>query len=117
VHTGTYGARRVHAELRLGRNIRVGRKRVERLMRRHRLQGVHRRRLRGCTRRDAAAEPAEDPLPGAGRQQERRARGRRPDHAINRAGQASFTHRKRTGTSSCCQHQSTKYVLISVSIH
>jgi putative transposase len=57
---GTYGARRVHAELRLGRNIRVGRKRVERLMRCHRLQGVHRRRLRGCTRRDAAAEPAED---------------------------------------------------------
>ena len=57
---GTYGARRVHAELRLGRNIRVGRKRVERLMRCHRLQGVHRRRLPGCTRRNAAAEPAED---------------------------------------------------------
>jgi hypothetical protein len=57
---GTYGARRVHAELRLGRDIRVGRKRVERLMRCSRLQGVHRRRLRGCTRRDAAAEPAED---------------------------------------------------------
>ena len=57
---GTCGARRVHAELRLGQHIRVGRKRVERLMRCHRLQGVHRRRLRGCTRRDAAAEPAED---------------------------------------------------------
>jgi transposase InsO family protein len=57
---GTYGARRVHAELRLGQNLRVGRKRVERLMRCHRLQGVHRRRLRGCTRRDAAAQPAED---------------------------------------------------------
>src|SRR3954470_4058490 len=42
VHTGsygTYGARRVHAELRLGRDIRVGRKRVERLMRCSRLQG------------------------------------------------------------------------------
>ena len=30
---GTYGARRVHAELRLEHGIRVGRKRVERLMR------------------------------------------------------------------------------------
>jgi putative transposase len=57
---GTYGARRVHAELRLGQKIRVGRKRVERLMRCSRLQGVHRRRLHGCTRRDAAAQPAED---------------------------------------------------------
>jgi putative transposase len=57
---GTYGARRVHAELRLGQNIRIGRKRAERLMRAAGLQGVHRRRLRGCTRRDQAAEPAED---------------------------------------------------------
>jgi putative transposase len=35
IHTeskGTYGARRVHAELRLAHGIRVGRKRVERLM-------------------------------------------------------------------------------------
>ena len=30
---GTYGARRVHAELRLEHGVRVGRKRVERLMR------------------------------------------------------------------------------------
>ena len=30
---GTYGARRIHAELRLEHGIRVGRKRVERLMR------------------------------------------------------------------------------------
>ena len=50
---GTYGAPRVHAELRLGRDIRVGRKRVERLMRAAGLQGVTRRRRRGCTRRDA----------------------------------------------------------------
>ncbi|MDQ1631932.1 MAG: putative transposase [Frankiaceae bacterium] len=65
IHTasfGTYGARRVHAELRLGKNIRIGRKRAERLMRAARLAGVHRRRVRGCTRRNEAAEPGVDPL-------------------------------------------------------
>ena len=40
----TYGAPRVHAELRLGSGIRVGRKRVARLMRQQGLAGVHRRR-------------------------------------------------------------------------
>jgi putative transposase len=43
---GTYGVRRVHAELRLGRGTRVGRKRVERLMRTQQQAGVRRRRLR-----------------------------------------------------------------------
>ena len=57
---GTYGSRRVHAELRLGQDIWVGRKRVERLMRCAGLQGVSRRRLRGCTRRDPTATPAKD---------------------------------------------------------
>jgi putative transposase len=57
---GTYGAPRVHAELQLGLDIRVGRKRVARLMRDARLQGVHRRRLRGLTRRDPQAAPAPD---------------------------------------------------------
>ncbi len=57
---GTYGTPRVHAELRLGEGIRVGRKRVERLMRQHGLQGVYRRRKRGCTRRDPAAIPSDD---------------------------------------------------------
>jgi putative transposase len=57
---GTYGSPRVWAELRLGAGIRVSRKRVERLMRRHSLEGVYRRRKRGCTRRDPQAEPAED---------------------------------------------------------
>jgi putative transposase len=57
---GTYGAPRVHAELRLGLGIRVGRKRVERLMRAEGLQGVTRRRRHGLTKRDAAAIPNDD---------------------------------------------------------
>jgi putative transposase len=40
---GTYGVRRVHAELTLGQGERCCRQRVERLMRLHGLQGVHRR--------------------------------------------------------------------------
>lgn len=43
---GTYGVRRAHAELRLGRGTHVRRKRVERLMRTQQLAGVHRRRFR-----------------------------------------------------------------------
>jgi len=43
---GTYGAPRVHAELRLGEGIQVGRKRVARLMRNAGLEGVYRRRRR-----------------------------------------------------------------------
>jgi transposase InsO family protein len=41
---GTYGVPRVHAELRLGRGVRCGRKRVARLMRAARLCGIYRRR-------------------------------------------------------------------------
>ena len=40
----TYGMPRIHAELRLGRGIRCGRKRVARLMRVLNLQGLYRRR-------------------------------------------------------------------------
>ena len=56
----TYGAPRVHAELRLGPDIHVSRKRVARLMREHGLQGVHRPRRHGSTRRDPTATPAPD---------------------------------------------------------
>ena len=40
---GTYGVPRVHAELRLGRGVRCGRKRVARLMHRAQLHGIYRR--------------------------------------------------------------------------
>lgn len=57
---GTYGHRRVHAEPTMGRQLEVSHGRVERLMCATGLQGVHRRRLRGCTRRYEAATPAAD---------------------------------------------------------
>lgn len=44
----------MHAELRLGKGIHCGRKRVERLMREGRLAGVTRRRLTGLTKRVTA---------------------------------------------------------------
>ena len=50
----TYGVRRVHAELRLGLGLRCGRQRVERLMRLHHIQGLHRRRWRTAAHRDPA---------------------------------------------------------------
>ena len=56
----SYGSPRVHAELRLGEGIRCSRKRVERLMRLAGVQGIYRRRGRGCTRREPAAEPSDD---------------------------------------------------------
>jgi putative transposase len=45
----TYGARRVHAELRLQHGIRVGRKRVERLMRAAGISGLLPRKRRRTT--------------------------------------------------------------------
>ncbi len=56
----SYGSPRVHAELVLGQGHRCSRKRVARLMAQAGIVGIHRRKGLGCTRRDAAAEPAED---------------------------------------------------------
>lgn len=57
---GTYGAPRVHAELRRGHGPRVARKRVERLLRSAGLAGSHLRRRRGLTKQDVKATPAPD---------------------------------------------------------
>jgi putative transposase len=56
---GTYGVPRVHAEL-AAQGIRIGRKRVARLMRGAHLHGVSRRKQFVTTRRDATAQPAPD---------------------------------------------------------
>ncbi|MFC8016443.1 IS3 family transposase [Streptomyces cinereoruber] len=57
----TYGAPRIHAELRrLGR--RINRKRVERVMREHGVTGHTRRKRRGLTRQAKKAVPAADLL-------------------------------------------------------
>jgi putative transposase len=56
---GTYGAPRVHAEL-AAQGFHVGRKRVARLMRAARVQGVSRRKFVVTTTRDRAAQPAPD---------------------------------------------------------
>lgn len=56
---GTYGAPRIHAEL-ADAGIRVGRKRVERLMREVGLAGVSRRRQARTTIRDERVRPAAD---------------------------------------------------------
>jgi len=51
----TYGARRVHADLREAYGVRVARKRVARLMRQGGLEGVQKRRFR-CTTRSGTPE-------------------------------------------------------------
>jgi transposase InsO family protein len=51
---GTYGAPRVHAELRKGQGVRCSKKRVARLMRLATLAGICRGRRYGCTRRNPA---------------------------------------------------------------
>jgi putative transposase len=70
----TYGAPRVHAELREAHGQRVGRKRVARLMREHGLQGVSRRGKR--RRLQPVSGPASPPAPDLVR---RRFRAERPD--------------------------------------
>jgi putative transposase len=56
----TYGAPRIHAELRLGHGINCSRKRVARIMRKCGLQGVHRRKRRRTTIRSVDGAPAPD---------------------------------------------------------
>jgi putative transposase len=57
---GSYGSPRIHAELR-ARGVRVGKKRVERLMRRHGLTGLPKRRRKGKTTvRVPGVRPAPD---------------------------------------------------------
>jgi putative transposase len=56
----TYGSPRVHAELTLGLGLMVNLKRVARLMRHAGIQGLYRRRRRGCTVRDPDAQPSSD---------------------------------------------------------
>ena len=63
IHTrskGTYGAPRIHAELADEEGVRVGRKRVARLMRAASLQGVSRRRCPRTTVRAVGVQPAPD---------------------------------------------------------
>ena len=57
---GTYGAPRIHAELRLAEGIRVGRKRVARLMCQAGVAGLRIRRRHQSTRRDPKATAAPD---------------------------------------------------------
>jgi putative transposase len=56
---GTYGAPRIHAEL-AARGVRVGRKRVARLMRALGLQGISRRKSVVTTQRSDTGRPAPD---------------------------------------------------------
>ena len=56
---GTYGVPRIHAELSAD-GVRVGRKRIYRLMRRAGLQGISRRRRVRTTRRSEDARPVPD---------------------------------------------------------
>ena len=57
---GTYGARRIHAELRLEHGIRVGRKRVERLMAAAGISGLLARKRRSTTVRLEGVRVAAD---------------------------------------------------------
>ena len=57
---GVYGAPRIHAELRLGHGIRVGRKRVERLMREAGLSGLVKRKRGRTTIRVQGVRVADD---------------------------------------------------------
>src|SRR5437763_6785554 len=57
---GTYGVRRIHAELRIEHRVRVGRKRVERLMRKAGISGLVARKRRRTTVRLPGVRVAAD---------------------------------------------------------
>jgi putative transposase len=57
---GVYGARRVHAELRIAEGVRVGKKRVERLMRQAGISGLVRRKRGRTTIRVSGIRVADD---------------------------------------------------------
>ena len=57
---GVYGAPRIHAELRLGHDVRIGRKRVARLMAAAGISGVRPRKRRRTTIRIPGITPATD---------------------------------------------------------
>jgi hypothetical protein len=57
---GVYGARRVHAELRLAEGVRVGRKRVERLMRQAAISGLVAKKRARTTIRVPGVRVADD---------------------------------------------------------
>jgi putative transposase len=59
-HRGVYGAPRIHADLRLAHGVRVGRKRVERLMRQAGLSGLQRRKRGRTTIRVPGVRVADD---------------------------------------------------------
>lgn len=63
IHAGsrrTFGAPRIHDELAEAHHIHCGRKRVARLMRQERIEGVHRRRKHHNIRRRHGVAPAPD---------------------------------------------------------
>jgi putative transposase len=62
VNRGVYGAPRIHAELRLADGVRVGRKRVERLMRAARISGLQPRKKGRTTVRVPGVRVCEDLL-------------------------------------------------------
>ena len=92
VSDGTYGSRRIHAELRLEHGIRVGRKRVERLMRAAGISGVAARKRRRTTVRLPGVRVAPDLVERDFRPTGRTRRGRRTS-PTSRPGKGSCTWR------------------------
>lgn len=96
-HQRAYGSPRVTVELRR-RGRRINRKKVERIMRQHRIVGWTRRRRRSLTRQDVATPPAPDLLGRDFTRPAARGQVRRRHHLpAHRAGLALPGHRDRPG--------------------